>query len=268
MSDAPRKHNAPPMPASDTERPSVPESAYAERARTLLHQRDIGSLSTHSRRRTGYPFASVMPYALGPDGRPVFLISGMAMHTQNLMADPRASLLVTEAGDGADALGKARVTLVGDVTRIDDAERAAARDLYLEAQPSAKYWVDFEDFAFYRMEVLDLYYVGGFGVMGWIPAMEYAEARPDPLAGAAADIIGHMNADHADALLLLAEAYAEETADEAAMTSIDRLGFHVRLKSGDRVHGARIGFPRQVRTTQEARTVLVEMVRHARKKRD
>ena len=68
-------------------------------------------------------------------------------------------------------------------------EVAAARELYLARYANSKYWVDFEDFAFYRMEVVDVYYVGGFGVMGWVSAAEYYSAEPDPLAESAADII-------------------------------------------------------------------------------
>jgi len=83
-------------------------------------------------------------------------------------------------------------------------EVAAARALYLARYENSKYWVDFEDFAFYRMEVIDLYYVGGFGMMGWVEATEYNHARPDPLADAAAGILEHMNADHRDALRIAA----------------------------------------------------------------
>jgi len=74
-----------------------------------------------------------------------------------------------------------------------------------------------------------------------------------------------MNADHADALLLLARVCGGVDADEAAMISVDRLGFHVRLKKGSRMQGARIPFIREVRSPEETRAVLVEMVQDARK---
>ena len=81
-----RKH-AEPAPASD--QPAIPEPSYAERARTLMHLGRVGSLSTLSRKQPGFPFGSVMPYGLDEQGRPIFLISTMAMHTQNLKADAR-----------------------------------------------------------------------------------------------------------------------------------------------------------------------------------
>ena len=75
----------------------APEPSFAERARTLMYLGRVGSLSTLSRKQPGFPFGSVMPYGLDEVGRPVFLISTMAMHTQNLQVDPHASLLVTSA---------------------------------------------------------------------------------------------------------------------------------------------------------------------------
>ena len=248
------------------ERPAVPEPTYAERARTLLYIGRVGSLSTVSRRHPAWPFGSVMPYGLDPLGRPIFLISDMAVHTQNITGDPRASLLVSQPDWSGDPLGGSRVTLMGNVSLIRAEEREEARRLYLARYETARYWVDFQDFALYCMEVLDIYFVGGFGVMGWVSVDEYARAHPDPLADAAPGILQHMNADHADALLLLARVCGGVDADEAAMISVDRLGFHVRLKKGSRVQGARIPFIREVKNPEETRAVLVEMVHGARKR--
>jgi putative heme iron utilization protein len=246
--------------------PAVPEPSFAERARTLVHLGRVASLSTMSRKQAGFPFGSVMPYGLDERGRPIFLISTMAMHTQNLQSDPRASLLVTQpAGDG-DPLGASRVTLVGNVQTIPEPEAADARRLYLERHANSKYWVDFDDFSFYRLDVLDVYYVGGFGVMGWTKASDYDQAQPDPLSDSASGIIEHMNHDHADALVLIVRAFAGIESKEAAMTAVDRLGFHVRLKTAEGVKGARIAFPREVTNPMEARQVLVEMVQKARQR--
>jgi heme iron utilization protein len=247
------------------EGPAVPEPSFAERGRTLLHLGRIGTLSTLSRKQAGFPFGSVMPYGLDAQGRPILLISTMAMHTQNLQADARASLLVTQPEAGGDPLGASRITLLGNVHTIPSEQVPEARALYLARYENSKYWVDFEDFSFYRLEVVDLYFVGGFGVMGWVDASEYKRTEPDPLADAAPGILDHMNADHRDALLLLAKGFAGIEAEEATMTSVDRLGFHVRLKTAERIHGARIAFLREGRTPEETRDVLVEMVKQVRK---
>ena len=256
-----RKHAG---PAKGEDQPAVPEPTFSERARTLVYLGRIGSLSTLSRKQPGFPFGSVMPYGLDSRGRPIFLISTMAMHTQNLQADPRASLLVTQPDASGDPLGASRVTVIGNAQIMPEADVAEARALYLERYANAKYWVDFEDFSFYRMDVLDVYYVGGFGVMGWVQVSDYDRARPDPLADAAVGIVEHMNTDHKDALVLLARSFAGIESQEAAMTSVDRLGFQVRLKTEDGMKGVRIGFLREVRSSVEARKVLVEMVQQAR----
>jgi heme iron utilization protein len=255
--------------AASSDQPAIPEPSFSERARTLVYLGRIGSLSTLSRKQDGFPFGSVMPYGLDVRGRPIFLISTMAMHTQNLKADPRASLLVTQpsstqADAGGDPLGASRVTVIGNVSTIPQPEVAEARTLYLERYANSKYWVDFEDFSFHRMDVVDVYYVGGFGVMGWVQASDYDHAQPDPLADAAAGIIEHMNTDHKDAMVLLARVFAGMEAEEAAMTAVDRLGFHVRLKTANGIKGTRIGFVREVGNPMETRKVLVEMVQTAR----
>jgi hypothetical protein len=207
-----------------------------------------------------------MPYGLDDQGRPIFLISTMAMHTQNIQADPRSSLLVTQPEATGDPLGASRVTLLGNAFPVPEPDVPEARKLYLARYANSKYWVDFEDFAFYRMDVVDIYYVGGFGVMGWAIASEYCQGQPDPLADASTEIIQHVNADHADALILLARTCAGIESQEAAMTSVDRLGFQVRLKTQDGARGARIAFLREVRNPGETRNILIEMVAQARQK--
>lgn len=258
-------HSGPP-PESPGEpvHPPVPEPSYAERVRTLLYLGRWGALATLSRKHPGHPFGSVMPYALDAGGRPLFLISSLATHTQNLKADPRASLLVTEAAEGGDPLAVGRATLMGDATLVPAAEADEVRAAYLARHPTAAYWVDFSDFAFYRLELRDIYYVGGFARMDWVEPAEYAAARPDPLADAAAGILEHVNRDHADALLTLARALAHVEADAAMMVSVDRLGFKLRLRSGPRLSSARLPFPREVRGAEECRAALIEMLRAAR----
>jgi len=244
--------------------PAVTEPSFAERARTLMYSGRIGSLSTLSRKQPGFPFGSLMPYALDGQGSPIFLISTMAMHTQNLQSDPRASLFVTEPDVSGNPLGASRVTLIGNVIQIPEPDLGEVRSLYLEGYPDSKFWIDFDDFSFYRMDVLDVYYVGGFGVMGWVAALEYSQAEPDPLINHRIDIMQHMNADHKDALILLAKRFAGIEAQEAEMTSVDRLGFHLRLKTRDGVKGTRVAFLREVSDPSETREVFVEMVQQGR----
>lgn len=244
--------------------PEVPQPSFAERIRTLLYRQRTGYLSTLSRRQSGFPFGSVMPFALDDQGRPLFLISKMAMHTQNLDSDARSSLLVPADEAAKDPLGAARATLIGRAEPVPEADRDGVKALYLERHENAQYYVDYADFGFYRLEIIDLYYIGGFGVMGWVEAAEYAAASPDPLADVGPGILSHMNQDHADALSLLASTFGDVQAEEAKMTAVDRLGFHLRVKAEGRYRGMRIPFSREVSDAGETRVVMVEMVRAAR----
>jgi heme iron utilization protein len=255
------RHAGPPR---TTDAPAVPEPSFAERARTLAYLGRSGALATVSRRHAGHPFASVMPYALDERGRPLFLISAMAMHTQNLEIDARASLLITQPDWSGDPLAAGRLTLMGDACKLGGPAVDEARTTYLSRHQRAGYWVDFDDFAFWRLEVSDVYFVGGFAAMDWVTATDYAAARPDPLADAGPGIVEHMNRDHADALLAYARHFAGEAADEASMVTVDRLGFKLRLRQGERLSSVRIAFPREVTTAGQSREVLIEMLRRAR----
>jgi putative heme iron utilization protein len=241
--------------------PSLPEPTHAERVRTLVAQSPAGTLSTISSKHAGYPFGSLMPFALDRKGRPLLLVSSMAVHTHNLKAEPRASLFVDQVGVDGDPLGAARATLIGTVLPVPNEDIAPVREQYLERHENSRYWVDFADFSFYRMEVIDVYYVGGFGVMGWVAADEYQAAAPDPLADSAMTILAHMNADHMDSMLQLARVYAGINGTAATMTSVDRLGFTLRLKTKDGMKSTRINFLREVASSDETRKALVEMVR-------
>jgi heme iron utilization protein len=202
-----------------------------------------------------------MPYALDPRGRPIFLVSSMAMHTQNLNADPRTSLFVTQPNVTGDPLGAARVTLMGKV----DPAGPEARSLYLKAHENAQYWIDFDDFSLIQLEIHEVYYIGGFGVMGWISAEDYAHASPDPLADAAPRIVEHMNADHADAQVLFCRhllGRPENT--EATMSAVDRYGFEMIAVSPGGRASVRLGFAEECTTGEQVRHAMVELVGVAR----
>ena len=243
---------------------SAPQPSLAERARTLAHLGRTGSLATLSARHPDWPFGSVMPYGLDHQGRPTFLISTMAMHTQNLLRDARASLLITQAEAHRDPLAVGRATFMGEASRAPQDEIASLRSAYLERHPDANMWVDFGDFVWYRMEIKEIYLVAGFGVMGWISAEAYERAEVDPLADIAASIIDHMNADHADALALLARQDGQGQGESVSMTAVDRLGFYLRIEWQGEAQERRVSFPQEVRTPAEARQVLARMTQQAR----
>jgi putative heme iron utilization protein len=159
----------------------------AELSRRLCAGQGHGALATLAREPAGTPYASLVAYALDAAGNPLFFLSRLAEHTANFLADPRASLLVTESGDsatlaagsGGDPLARGRVTLLGRVVPVAPEEAGAARERFLARHPEASFYVALPDFAFYRLQVGSVRYVGGFGRMSWIDAREYAAAQPE-----------------------------------------------------------------------------------------
>ncbi|MGH9157873.1 MAG: HugZ family protein [Acidimicrobiales bacterium] len=257
----------PTEPPSARVGPEPREPSHAERARTLVASQSRGALSTLALEPAGSPFGSVVTFGLDPVGRPCFFVSTLAEHTRNVDVDPRASLLVVEdTPQGADPLASGRVTLIGTVAEVSDAdERSAARAAYLAANPSA-FYVDYGDFRCMRLDVTSVRYVGGFGRMSWVDAADYATAAPDPLADAAPAVIGHMNADHSDALVTLCRSKARrEDVTAAPMTAVDRYGFEVVAElPGDRREAIRIAFPTEQSTAEGVRQELISMLARAR----
>jgi putative heme iron utilization protein len=154
--------------------PSVPQRA--REARALMQSRGFGILCTVSKRSPGFPFGSIVNFTLDDSGRPLFILSGLAVHTKNILDDPKASLVVYGEGAETDVLGTARMTVMGEIHRVPDHEAGAARRAFFARHPDAGQYMEFADFAIYRMNILDLYYVGGFGNMGWVIASDYASA--------------------------------------------------------------------------------------------
>lgn len=245
--------------------PPAPEPSHAERCRTLVSSSNRGALSTIAADPAGYPYGSVATYGLDDRGSPIFFISLMAEHTQNAMRDARASLLVTEpVPEGADPLASGRATLLGLLSQVD---RAVAQAPYLAANPTAAYYIEFGDFVFYRLDVAAIRYVGGYGRMSWVDAGAYAAAEADPLAPAAAGIIGHMNADHGDAQVLYCRHLAGYTdTTSATMSAVDRYGFEMVAQGPAGRAAVRLGFPEPCTTADEVRRAMVAMVAEARRR--
>ncbi len=136
-------------------------------ARQLLTEADAGVLATHSQGYEGFPFSSLVQFALDVAGQPIFLLSGLAEHTKNLRGNPKASLFVRDLKSG-EPQSTARVTMLGEIQLIPEDEVSAARDLFLARHPQAALWASFGDFRWFRMVPSATYVVAGFGQMGWV----------------------------------------------------------------------------------------------------
>ncbi len=220
-----------------------------------------GTLSTLT--KAGHPYGSFVTYGLD-DGAPVFLISALAEHTQNLRRDGRASLLIAEPGEG-DPLARARVTLVGDAAEVPKDESESTRAAFLSAHPNAEYYVDFKDFSFWRLELTSLRYIGGYGRMSWVTVDDWNAASACPIAPAAGRILGHMNEDHGQAMVLYCRAFSKAHDTTAAtMTSVDRYGFEMSAVTAAGPRPIRLAFPEKAETAGDVRKHLVALAQQAR----
>jgi len=146
----------------------------ARRARTLLQSQHQGVLSTISLHRPGYPYGSLTPYALSHAGAPLILISALAAHTQNLIADPRASLFVAaDAGAAGDPQAETRISVLGRFARVAEAD---ARARYTARLPRAAANSQTRDFQLWAMTIEEVRLVAGFGQIGWLPAAAFLES--------------------------------------------------------------------------------------------
>ncbi len=151
----------------------------------------------------------------------------MAEHTVNAHGDDRTSMLIIDSTGESDPLGQAQLTLVGRLVKLT--EPGAIRDRYLELHPYAPYYADFTDFGFWRLNVEQCRFVGGFGHMSWVTAGGYGDALVDPLGHAGAHVVEHMNDDHSEVNLLYVQKLAGlDDATNAAMLGIDRYGVTLR----------------------------------------
>ena len=255
--------------AEEDDRPellSARAPTHPERCRTLVAGARSATLCTVAREPFGYPYGSLVTVAFDGAGAPLMLLSRLAEHTQNLDDRKEASLLVAEPlGSHSEALALGRVTLIGLCARVPAGEVAAARATFLAVQPRAAYYVDFDDFAFYRLAPSALRYVGGFGRMSWVSADEYATAEPDPLVASAPGILSHMNEDHGAALVAYATGLLGVVdATAATMTAVDRYGFDLSITTPRGPKAARLAFDDALTTSNEVRTAMVALAKRAR----
>ncbi len=232
-------------------------------ARALVRSRDRGSLAT-AMKDTGWPYASLVMIACDAAANPLLMISELAEHTQNILSENRVGLLI-DGTEGLDnPLTGTRVTLVGRAEKSTDPQHMAR---YIARHEEAALYAGFADFALYRLEVERVHTVAGFGAIHWIEKFAYAIdlAAAGELMAAEADIVSHMNDDHADAVQLYATkllGLAEKRTDDGwVMTGVDPEGCD--LRSGGTV--ARLAFDAPVGTADEARAALVTLVGKARK---
>lgn len=236
----------------------------AEQARTILAGSTVGTLA--SLMEDGSPWASVVQYGVTGDGTPVILVSTLALHGRNLLADDRVSLAVAgPVPKGHDAGDSGRVSISGRVERPTGKEQEAAERAFFDAVPSAQGYISWDDFTLYVIRPEKVRWVGGFGRMASANPAEYAEAEVDPVAPQANYAVEHMNDDHADALLAMAKAFTGHTdATAAKALRADRYGMDLGVSTPRGNVSTRVEFSEPIRASDGLRAATVDLARRAR----
>jgi hypothetical protein len=229
-------------------------------ARRVIREQDRAALATLARGAApgaGHPYASLVLVAVDHDASPLLLISRLAEHTQNIAADPRVSLLFDGTGGLAEPLTGPRVSLQG---RAEATTAPHHRTRFLARHPGATLYADFKDFAFYRVGVERAHLVAGFGKIHWLEARDVLTDAASALLEREADIVAHMNQDHAEAVQLYATKLLGRAGESWTMTGVDPEGCD--LRRGGEV--ARLWFDAPVHDADAARAELVRQVKRAR----
>lgn len=231
----------------------------AFQARCLLRGAAAAVLATQA---DGQPFASLATPATAPDLAPLLWLSTLSEHTRQLAAEPRCALLVQGPPAERNPQTAPRLTLTGVAERVPQPELALLKARWLAKHPYAALYADFGDFALWRIRPGGAQLVGGFARAFRI---RLGELLPDATAVAAvaaaeAEIIGHVNADHPDAVLAIATGLLGGAAGAWRLVAVDVDGCDVALEEDVR----RLGFPAPVADPDGVRAALIRAARAAR----
>lgn len=236
--------------------------------RTLVeYNHGFAVLCTNSNSKEGYPSGSVVAFAPDEDGRPIFLFSKISPHTTNIKKDKRTSLVIAAKEFKGPSDG--RVSLMGKTSIVPPEESEAVKELYMKKHPGA-FWAGFGDFKWYRMEVEDVNFVGGFARAGAVSAENYQEAKPDTISEFGMQVANHMNEDHQSSTIAMIEQQIPGLGvSEALITSVDSLGMSVKVartpQAGDQPQQfkLRLSFPRPAADRKDVKGLIVQMSKEA-----
>jgi putative heme iron utilization protein len=239
----------------------TPDFNPSKTVKSLLRRSRQGALATLMT-GSGDPYCSLVNVASHPDGSPILLISRLAVHTKNLLADHRVSLMLDERVEG-DPLEGSRIMLSGHGEEITS-DGEIVRQRYLNAHPTAEVFVDFKDFSFFRIRPTGTHLVAGFGRILDLKPEQFLTEISDAgaLLEAAQGAVEHMNTDHEEALGLYATRLLGAAEGDWRCSGIDPEG--IDLQAGNRT--LRLDFPERVVSPGELRKMLVRLADEARAK--
>jgi putative heme iron utilization protein len=244
--------------------PKAPTMVQASRDFVTLHR--TGVLSTNSKSNAGFPFGSVVPYDIDSWGRIIIYVALISEHFKNISTDQRASLLILDPYGMHDPQSSARATLLVQFSQIPADDRSAVEESYLARFPGSVNHEIAHNFVYLRAEPKRVRWIGGFGDVGWVDGAEFAKCAPDPLRYCGLEVIEHMNDDHAPALADLVRAYSAFDPSKylVQMTDLRSTQMSISLSGHHERHEVTIEFTSPVRSAEDCRRVMIELLGKAR----
>jgi len=235
----------------------VPDFDPRSAAKKLLREARSGALATLMP-GSGDPYCSLVNVASAPDGSPLLLLSRLALHTRNLLADSRISLMLDERKPG-DPLEGARVMVMGTAVAT---EHPNDRRRYLARQPEAESFAGFGDFGLYRMIIKAAHLVAGFGRIVDLKPAEVLISVDDAAAliEAEPEIVEHLNVDHAETLRMYATRLLGGQDGKWRCAGCDPEGLELQCGRS----ALRLSFPRRVASPGAVRQMLKQLAEEAR----
>jgi heme iron utilization protein len=237
--------------------------SLAIEAKQFLRSTRSGVLSSFSAKFEGYPFGSVMPFVLGHDCQPIVLISTIAEHTKNIIANPKVSLLVFAGAEDLHANG--RLTLIGEAEQIDknDADLMAR---YCRYFPESTGYLAMHDFQFYRLHIHQARYIAGFGKMSWMAGEDIIDVNQsvNTIASLETSMIEHMNADHQESMQLYCQHFHGVAPSRVTLIGVDCDGFDMEAVINDDIKMLRINFESPIFDANSARMAFAALAKTTR----
>ena len=226
-----------------------------EKEATVFYRSDkIAILSTISKQHNGYPFGSFVTYVSGWD-RTIFLyLSDLADHTKNLKKDHRSCITIYKKNNSGDVQNSARLTLIGDLKKVQDSIYKACKERFHNFFPESKAYEQMHDFNFYQISITQARWIGGFGKISWLDPKNWKNVPVDWF-GSEKNMIDHMNEDHSNTIRSALHAVHDIKDKEAVMIGLSIDGYYIRSKGNVFF----INFDYPVCTSKEYRNVLIEL---------
>lgn len=228
-------------------------------AKTLVRSTDFGVFSTMSEELEGYPFGSIVPFVLSGNGNLVFLISSIAQHTKNIFKNSKCCLTVFDQ-KSKDKQAAARVSVVGDSEVIPANELEIERNNYFSFFPHHQRYLDTHDFNFVWLKPVRVRYIGGFGKIFWIEKDEWVSKRPS-WQDSSLEIISHMNDDHKDSLINMANFLFGIEDKEVYLISVEEDGFHLKVEE----EILYVKFSKSCLTKEDVRNEFIRLSKESKK---